>query len=72
MVAPIVGTSPGRLYSRTIGQNINIALPYDDAKKAKELALELDLVTPLRLVGKTEDEVRDIIIEEVTKEGDHA
>lgn len=26
------------LYSRTIGQNINIALPYDDAKKAKELA----------------------------------
>ena len=26
------------LYSRTIGQNINITLPYDDAKKAKELA----------------------------------
>ena len=26
------------LYSRTIGQNINIALPYDDAKKAKEWA----------------------------------
>lgn len=26
------------LYSRTIERNINIALPYDDAKKAKELA----------------------------------
>ena len=26
------------LYSRTISQNINITLPYDDAKKAKELA----------------------------------
>lgn len=26
------------LYSRTIGQNINITLPYDDVKKASELA----------------------------------
>ena len=26
------------LYSRTISENINIALPYDDAKKARELA----------------------------------
>jgi len=26
------------LYSRTIGENINIVLPYDDAKKSKELA----------------------------------
>ena len=26
------------LYSRTIGENINISLPYDDAKRAKELA----------------------------------
>ena len=26
------------LYSRTIEENINIALPYDDAKKTKELA----------------------------------